>query len=663
MSPVAFLQRPLRWLRGDLPRPARPISGGPNFAYDLLRAQDRRPSSARGSTSSRWRVAFNGAEPVRAETLERFAEAFAPCGFRREAFFPCYGLAEATLLVSGGPAGSAGRVGRLRWTPDRWRRPGRPRPARTAGRGRWSSCGGSPAGQVVAIVDPGDVPRRCADGRSARSGSPGPSVARGLLGPARGDREARFGATLGRPPAAGPFLRTGDLGFLRDGELFVTGRLKDLIILRGRNHYPQDIERTVEQSHPALRPGGARPSAVEVDGEERLVVVHEVERQANGTDGRRGDRSRRSAGRSPSSTSSTSTPSCLIRPMSLPRTSSGKVQRHACRAAFLAGTLEVGRLRGPGRPHRRADSSRPSSPGGRAAPSGDPVAATADPRLVASGVAGRSRRGLEIDPRTSVRRLRPGLAPGGRASPASWRTGSGGRSRRPSPTSTRPSRPLAGASRAADRGRPRPRAGDARRRSREPIAIIGIGCRFPRADGPDAFWRLLRDGVDAVGRGAGGPLGRPDGSTSGRRAIPPRGGFLEEVDRFDAEFFGISPARGRAHRPAAAAAPGGGLGGLEDAGQAPARLAGTPPASSSASRPTTTAASSRVGPMPVDAYIVHRQRARASRPTASRTCFDFRGPEPGGRHGLLVVAGGRPPGLPEPAQRRVRRWRWPAAST
>ncbi|HEY4588890.1 MAG TPA: fatty acyl-AMP ligase, partial [Thermoanaerobaculia bacterium] len=254
MSPVDFLQKPLRWLAA-VSRYGGTVSGGPNFAYDLC-SRKIRPEDRAGLDLSRWEVAFNGAEPVRAETLERFAAAFAPCGFRRSAFFPCYGLAEATLFVTGAGREEPPVVGRFR-VPDLERNRA---VADDAGRALVSSGRATPppVGQEVAIVDP-ESRLPLADGEVGEIWVAGPSVAQGYWSRPE-PTEATFRAFT--VSGAGPFLRTGDLGFLSGGELFVTGRAKDLIIIRGRNHYPQDVELTVESSHAALRPGCCAAFAV-----------------------------------------------------------------------------------------------------------------------------------------------------------------------------------------------------------------------------------------------------------------------------------------------------------------------------------------------------------------------------------------------------------------
>jgi amino acid adenylation domain-containing protein len=331
LSPAHFLQRPARWLEA-VSRTRATVSGGPNFAYELILARTDAAERA-GWDLSRWRVAFNGAEPIRADTLARFAEAFRPSGFRRESLFPCYGLAEATLFVSGGPRSEAPEVtafskpaleqGRVEEAP-----PGAPaRPL--------VGCGIPAGGQRVAIVDPHSlVP--CSAGTVGEIWVSSPTLAGGYWGRAEETRRA-FDARLAGS-GEGPFLRTGDLGFLHRGRLFVAGRLKDLVIVRGRNHYPQDLEASVQRSHPALRPGGGAAFSIAVDGEERLVIVHEVDRHVR-------DVAVEEVAREVRRALAEEHELCLealalLAPGTLPKTSSGKVQRHACREGFVSGALE-----------------------------------------------------------------------------------------------------------------------------------------------------------------------------------------------------------------------------------------------------------------------------------------------------------------------------------
>ncbi len=235
MSPVSFLQKPLRWLQA-ISRYKVAISGGPNFAYDLC-VRKITPDQTEDLDLSTWRLAFNGAEPIREETIESFSKAFAHCGFKREAFYPCYGLAEATLLVSGGfrmappvirtfDAESLENHQVVDALPDE------------EGARSLVGCGGTLMDQEILIVDPETRTRCPADG-VGEIWVAGPSVALGYWKRPEETIET-FHAHLA--DGSGPYLRTGDLGFMCDNELFVNGRLKDLIIIRGLNHYPQDIE-------------------------------------------------------------------------------------------------------------------------------------------------------------------------------------------------------------------------------------------------------------------------------------------------------------------------------------------------------------------------------------------------------------------------------------
>jgi amino acid adenylation domain-containing protein len=328
MPPSAFLQRPARWLEA-VSRFKATTSGAPNFAYDLcarrVSARDRA-----GLDLSSWRVAFNGAEPVRAETIERFAEAFAPAGFRREAFVACYGLAEATLLVSaanveGPPTVNGFEPGALTQ--------GRAEPARDAER-TLVGCGRAGASEEVLVVNPEKL-SACADGEVGEIWVRGRGVAQGYWGQVQQSAET-FQARLA-DTGDGPYLRTGDLGFLRGGELFVTGRLKDLIIIRGRNLYPQDIELTVEGSNEGLRAGGGAAFSIEAGGEERLVVVQEVE-TPHACDAEAVVACIREAVTSEHEIDVAAV--LLVRVGSVPKTTSGKVRRQECRAAYEADRIE-----------------------------------------------------------------------------------------------------------------------------------------------------------------------------------------------------------------------------------------------------------------------------------------------------------------------------------
>ncbi|MEV0743837.1 fatty acyl-AMP ligase [Streptomyces sp. NPDC050273] len=323
-SPLHFLQQPERWLTA-VSRYRAHTSGGPNFAYELC-LRDATPELLDRLDLSRWRVALNAAEPIRAATLGRFADTFAAAGFRREALHPGYGLAEATLMVSGGPVGREPRTAG---------RPGSEARSGGAAGGDLVSCGPPGAGLTVVIAD-GERQQECPEGEIGEIWVAGESVTGGYWRNARATREV-FGACL--KDGRDGFLRTGDLGFMRDGELYVTGRLKDLLVIDGRNHYPQDLELSVETAHPAIRPGCIAAFSVEDGtGGERPVVVAEttattgarcaeIEAAVRGVIGEAHGLSLRQT--------------VLIRPGTIPKTSSGKIQRKVCRTAYLDGTLDT----------------------------------------------------------------------------------------------------------------------------------------------------------------------------------------------------------------------------------------------------------------------------------------------------------------------------------
>jgi acyl-CoA synthetase (AMP-forming)/AMP-acid ligase II len=341
-SPLHFLQQPIRWLRA-VTRWKSTSSGGPNFAYDLC-VEKVSPEERAGLDLSSWDVAWNGAEPVRADTLDRFAAAFAPCGFRRQAFYPCYGLAEATLMVSGGVKADPPVIEHVE--AERLEN-GQVVQAAAGTHGARSlvGCGRSIPEQEIILVDP-ERRIRCRSSQVGEIWVRGPSVTHGYW--RRPEQTANTFAASLADTGDGPFLRTGDLGFLKDGELFVTGRLKDLIILDGRNLYPQDIERSVEVSHPAIRPGCSMAFSVDQGGVERLIVVAEVERTYWSNVARRGDTVVsaewqplfKAIRRAVSETHDARIADILlVRPASLPKTPSGKHQRRAYREALLRGTL------------------------------------------------------------------------------------------------------------------------------------------------------------------------------------------------------------------------------------------------------------------------------------------------------------------------------------
>jgi acyl carrier protein len=329
MSPLAFLARPLRWLQA-ITRHRGTISGGPNFAYDLC-VRKIGPAERATLDLGSWQLAFNGAEPIHPDTLDRFVTAFGPCGFRREAFYPCYGLAEGTLISSGGQHGRTPTVLSVAKEALGGGQAIAPRADEAAQ--PLVSCGASIAGQELIVVDPErHVP--VAAGRVGEIWLRGPSVARGYW--QRGEETAASFQARRADTDEGSYLRTGDLGFIVDGELYVTGRIKDLVIVRGRNLYPQDIERTAVACHAALRPGCAAAFAVAAAGEEHLVIVLEADARVSFAAPALVEAIRRAVAEEHEVQAHAIV---LVGPGGVPKTSSGKVQRRACRAQYLAGEL------------------------------------------------------------------------------------------------------------------------------------------------------------------------------------------------------------------------------------------------------------------------------------------------------------------------------------
>ncbi|MFB2973192.1 amino acid adenylation domain-containing protein [Aerosakkonema sp. BLCC-F183] len=337
MSPTSFLQRPYRWLQA-ISHYRGTTSGGPNFAYELC-IEKITPEQRQTLDLSSWSVAFNGAEPVRHDTLERFSATFAECGFRREAFYPCYGMAEATLMVSGGIKRFSPTIKSVRSSALECDRAieveGENEDIRT-----FVSCGQSIPDQQIAIVHPEKL-TRCLPDEVGEIWVSGPSVAQGYWHRTQ-ETEENFCAYLTdcRQDACttGPFLRTGDLGFWQNGELFVTGRTKDLIIIRGRNLYPTDIELSAERSHPELRSSSGAAFAVEIGNEEQLVVVQELQFRSKANVAEVIAAIRKAVSEEHEVQVYAVV---LIKAGSIPKTSSGKIQRRACRSEFLAGKLDV----------------------------------------------------------------------------------------------------------------------------------------------------------------------------------------------------------------------------------------------------------------------------------------------------------------------------------
>ncbi|RMI33426.1 type I polyketide synthase [Nocardia stercoris] len=549
MAPHHFLQRPERWLRAVSAHRVH-TSGAPNFGYELA-LRRATPQLLDELDLSHWRAAFNGAEPVRAGTLTRFAEVFGAAGFRAAAALPVYGLAEATLLVTGAA---------IDRTPTLLPR---------AGGTDLVGVGTPPTGISVVIADP-DTATEVPDGTEGEIWVAGASVAQGYLGDPERSRDT-FGARLtdGRTG----FLRTGDLGLRQAGELFVTGRRKDLLIIDGRNHYPQDIELTVEGADPRVRPGCVGAFSVDTAAGERVVVTAEVKV----SDAEQLLAVEDAVRAAVSTQHDLGVTVILLQPRTIPKTSSGKIQRQACRAGYLAGTLAVVEPTGAPVP-ASDDSGQDPARGGAAAAGVDAaqpttVRQTGDlgPHSDSSQGSGTAQSGQRTDAwlrswlleqvaaRTgvAVARLdadRPlaelGLGSRGLVELMVELSAVTGSELEPSMVFDHPTiAKLA----AAVAGIPAPTVATAAAGSTDPIAIVSLACRFPGAPDPDALWQLLVEGRDVT---ADVPDGRWDtsglynnDSTVAGTAYSLRGGYLDGIDGFDAAFFGIGPAEAAAMDP------------------------------------------------------------------------------------------------------------------
>ncbi|MEV7283491.1 fatty acyl-AMP ligase [Streptomyces sp. NPDC093252] len=337
MSPEAFIRRPGRWLEA-ISRFRGSHTAAPSFAYELC-VRDAAGGLPEGLDLSSLRVAANGAEPVRWSTVSAFTRAFAPAGFRSRAMCPGYGLAENTLKVTGSPEdreptllpldAEALRAGRARplAVPDGPDGPG-------AEVVHAVGCGTTVGASEVRIADPGTGAGLPEDAVGEIWVS-GPCVADGYHGRAE-ESAGTFRAELSGEEHRGTWLRTGDLGFLHAGELFVTGRLKDVIIRKGRNFYPQDIEASAEGADPALRPNCAAAFSVDDGSAELLVLVVEADGRALRDGGPEGLRERvREAVREGQRLVPDAV--VLVRRGALPKTSSGKVQRRETRRRYVEG--------------------------------------------------------------------------------------------------------------------------------------------------------------------------------------------------------------------------------------------------------------------------------------------------------------------------------------
>jgi acyl transferase domain-containing protein/acyl-CoA synthetase (AMP-forming)/AMP-acid ligase II/acyl carrier protein len=598
MAPVSFLQRPMRWLEA-ISRYQATHSGGPNFAYELCMSRVTPEQLAMLDLSS-WRMALNGAEPLRPDTLSRFAETFQPCGFSLKAFCPGYGLAEATLKVTAVRAKNSPvflRVDAEALAQDRVVTMIAPEKEVRMLVG----CGQTEIDTQIVIVHP-EHHTLCASDEVGEIWVAGETVAQGYWRRPEATRET-FAARLADTTAS-VFMRTGDLGFLHEGELYITGRLKDLIIIRGHNHYPQDIEQTVEKSHPALRNSCCAAFAIEVEGEEKLVVVQEVERQYI----RRLNVSEVMACIRQAIAEQHELDIyaiALIKTGSIPKTSSGKIQRRTSKERFLNGSLDIvgdwsmnprtkfefhllnaelanleqqialkklqpknhsnsinsvvsltnGSTNQPDvetvDQHSTSEHATYPSPVQPSCASGSSHSSASIQSWLINKIAAHlnlNPEDIDIHVPFSHYAINSITAVSLSGELAEWLK----RSISPTllydyPTTAAVAHYLAdqpadssvhsSASHSIHQTTPGAT-------SDETIAIVGIGCRFPGAPNPDAFWQLLQAGQHAISEVPGDrwdieAFYAAEPVTPGKMNTR-SGGFLPQVDQFDPDFFGIS---------------------------------------------------------------------------------------------------------------------------
>ncbi|MCD0450494.1 acyltransferase domain-containing protein [Actinocorallia sp. API 0066] len=556
MSPTSFIREPVRWLDA-ITRFRATVSPGPNFAYQMC--VDRVDEETRDRLDlSSWTHALNGAEPVRADVLDRFADAFARTGFKRSGFYPCYGMAESTLVVSGGRAGGDPAV-RLVSKPDLETGIVLP-PRDVASAQALAGSGRIVPDMDVRIVDPASG-EPAEPNRVGEIWLRGPSIAVGYFDAPEATEEA-FGARLA--DGSGPFLRTGDLGLMLDGELFVTGRASDLMIFRGRNVYPQDVEATACDAHPALTATRAAAFSVEHDGAEALVIVQELPR--GGASEAAMERFAKAVRRRVSEAHQLQVHEIVfIGARKIPVTSSGKIQRKPCKARYLAGDLprasatpgadwedDPGPDDGGGGGGGTPAPPPPSSSPGAAAPASRVEAKVTELVAKYAGVgpervdAGEPFTAYGLDSVHAVA-LAADLSDWlGREVPATFAWDH--------PTLAEAARALAAPDvpdvlEAAPAGRPEPagRTGPVEAAGPDDgVAVVGVGCRLPGGVvDADSFWDLLVSGRSGIGevpadRWDLGEFFDPDPDAPGRMYAR-HGGFLPDVRGFDAGLFGIPP--------------------------------------------------------------------------------------------------------------------------
>ena len=539
-SPYSFMQNPLRWLQAISHYRAN-LSGAPNFAFRLC-VEKITPQQRKGLDLSCWRAAFCGAEPVHEGTMRDFAEAFAACGFRESAYYPGYGMAENTLLASM-PHKPQGLITRKldldALSQDR---------IVLADEGTKSvttlvGCGTPLPGQTVVTVDP-KTQRLLPANAIGELWVSGGSVADGYWGREELTEQV-FAAKLPEFPGKS-FLRTGDMGFIDDERIFVSGRIKDMIILRGANHYPNDLEHTARESHPALTTAIGAAFSVSAQGQEQLVILQEVERRHyRSVNAEEVIEAVRQAIAEKHEIEVSVV--VLVKPLTLPVTSSGKIKRRACRREYEAGTLRVlgqSREASQGQADEETQTLEQIAPeiAHRLASGADSLTVEEIEKLLAAQIARKVHRVPdEIDITEAFDRF--GLDSLTAVALSSELEQWLGRKLSPTLFYDHPNIQAL----AQHLGQRQEIAvGHKGLEPAEPIAVVGMACRLPGGiTTPEEYWSLLREGRSAISEI---PSNRwdleefydPDPQTPGKMSVR-WGAFLKDIEYFDPQFFGVSP--------------------------------------------------------------------------------------------------------------------------
>jgi len=536
MTPESFIQRPIRWLE-TITKYGSTISGAPNFAYELL---TNRVSSEEVKTLdlSTWDIAMNGSEPVRAETLEKFTEHFAPAGFKPHYFSSAWGQAETTIIITTTDKNVAPVIKNFDKESIEKHKVKEIDPKLKNGLRLVGHTMNLLDAKVI-IVDPKKM-TKCKEDEVGEIWVSGSTVTPGYFNKPKANKETFQAYT--KDTKDGPFLRTGDLGFIQGDQLFITGRYKDLIIIRGQNHYPQDIELTVERSHPALRLGCEAAFSEEADGEEQLIVVQEINKKF--ADKFDPDEVCKAIRKAVSEEHNLNVYHILLlKTGTVRKTSSGKIQRNDNKQSYLDGTLTVLAewRQGMGKAEFIRDENKAADI--KAKPDDD-----ADINL--------SLKDWLIKKASELMKIQPGVLDTNesfasygmdslRAVQFSGEISTYLKKQLPATlVYNYPSVDLLLKYLEKDSGQEKSAAKESvpaknNKNNNEPIAVIGMACRFPGSENTEVFWKLLSEGRDAIKEFPEDE--RWDIKYLTDSSTITHGGYLKGIDQFDPQFFGISP--------------------------------------------------------------------------------------------------------------------------